>query len=57
MRFVIFQDRSGAWRWHLKSRNHKIMSDGGEGYTEERHARAAVEKIIERIQRGDVEVL
>lgn len=57
MTFEIFQDEAGQWRWHLKAGNHRIMSDGGEGYSEERHAREAVTKIITRIQSGDFTVV
>lgn len=57
MRFVVFQDSAGQWRWHLKAGNNRIMGDGGEGYSRERDARAAIQKIVGRIRAQDVPVV
>jgi uncharacterized protein YegP (UPF0339 family) len=32
MKFYIYKDKSGAWRWYLKARNGRIVADSGEGY-------------------------
>lgn len=32
MKLQIFQAPNGEWYWHLRSRNGRIMADGGEGY-------------------------
>lgn len=32
MKFHIYQDRRGEWRWRLKARNGRIVADSGEGY-------------------------
>lgn len=45
MRFVLYQDTAGEWRWRLLARNNHILADSGEGYVERRAARAAVTRI------------
>lgn len=33
MKFTLYKDKAGEWRWHLESRrNGRIVADGGEGY-------------------------
>lgn len=32
MKFYIYQDRQGFWRWHLKALNGEKIADSGEGY-------------------------
>lgn len=32
MKFHIYQDKRGEWRWRLKARNGRIVADSGEGY-------------------------
>lgn len=32
MRFEIYKDRSGEWRWSLKAANNKRIGNSGEGY-------------------------
>ena len=32
MTFYVYQDRSGEWRWYLKSSNGRKIADSGEGY-------------------------
>lgn len=47
MYFTIYPETENrlAWRWNLKSKNHRIMADGGEAYTSERGAYRAVKTI------------
>lgn len=33
MKFEIYTDAHGEWRWRLLSRNGRIVADSGEGYT------------------------
>jgi uncharacterized protein YegP (UPF0339 family) len=35
MKFYIFKDSQGYWRWHLMSANNKIVADSAEGYVNE----------------------
>lgn len=32
MKFVIYKDRAGHWRWQLQAANGKIVADCAEGY-------------------------
>ncbi len=32
MKYNIFKDKAGEWRWRLVATNGKIIADSGEGY-------------------------
>lgn len=32
MKFEIYKDGDGEWRWRLKASNGEIIADSGEGY-------------------------
>jgi len=32
MRYRIYKDVAGYWRWRLSAANNRIVSDSGEGY-------------------------
>lgn len=32
MKFKLYKDRKGEWRWRLVSSNEKVIADSGEGY-------------------------
>lgn len=32
MRFVVYRDNAGQWRWRLLVANNKVIADSGEGY-------------------------
>ena len=32
MRFKVYKDTRGEWRWRLKSANGNTLADSGEGY-------------------------
>jgi uncharacterized protein YegP (UPF0339 family) len=32
MKFHVYKDARGEWRWRLKAANGKIIADSGEGY-------------------------
>lgn len=32
MKFVIYKDARGEWRWRLKSANNRTVADSAEGY-------------------------
>lgn len=32
MRFVIYQDTAGEWRWRLLAANAQVIATAGEGY-------------------------
>lgn len=33
MRFKVYKDYKGEWRWRLLAANNKIIADSGEAYT------------------------
>ncbi len=32
MRFELYRDAKGEWRWRLRARNGEVIADSGEGY-------------------------
>lgn len=32
MKFTLYKDKAGEWRWNLKASNGRIVADCGEGY-------------------------
>lgn len=45
MKFVLYLDDSGDYRWHLKSKNDKKIACSGEGYKRRHHCLKAIELI------------
>lgn len=45
MRFVVYRDRAGEWRWRLVDANNRIVADSGEGYASRRNVRRAIENV------------
>lgn len=45
MKFIIWQDAKGEWRWTLRARNGRIVADSAEGYTSRRAAVAMLKRI------------
>jgi len=56
MRFVIYQDAIGSWRWQLVSSNGQIMADSGEAYIDKNNVKDAVNTITENIKTGNFAV-
>ena len=50
MKFHIYQDKRGEWRWRLKARNGRIVADSGEGYVRKGGALRAAETVQEWIR-------
>ena len=53
MKFIIWKDAAGQWRWTLRARNNKIIADSAEGYRSRRHCVAMCKRINEDIERKD----
>jgi uncharacterized protein YegP (UPF0339 family) len=51
MRFVIWKDADGQWRWTLRARNGRIVADSSEGYRSRRACVAMCTKINPNIPR------
>jgi uncharacterized protein YegP (UPF0339 family) len=47
MRFVVYKDRKGEWRWSLVAANGRIVADSAESYLR----RATMIKTIYKIRR------
>lgn len=58
MRFLIYKDAEGEWRWRLVAANGNILGDSGQGY------KGSVTKVTDRVRSlvegirsaGDIEV-
>jgi len=58
MRFEIYKDRKGEFRWRLVSkRTKKIVADSGESYKEKRAIMRVVKSIQAKAQAASVEDL
>jgi uncharacterized protein len=51
VKFVLYKDRNGEWRWSLRAKNGKLIADSGEGYTAKRNAIAMCKRINNLIPR------
>jgi uncharacterized protein YegP (UPF0339 family) len=45
MKFEIYEDKRGEYRWRLIATNAKILADSGEGYNDVNECKIAVERI------------
>lgn len=45
MKFTIWQDKAGAWRWTLRARNGLIIADSAQGYAARRSVVAMCKRI------------
>lgn len=46
MKFYLYKDSKGEWRWRIKSSNGKIIGDSGEGYKNKQDAIDMIKKIV-----------
>lgn len=53
MRFEIWQDGNGAWRWHLLGGNGEIVAQG-EGYATKSNAQRAIRRMKAEVWRAKV---
>lgn len=45
MKFEVYADKRGEFRWRLKAANGKVLADSGESYTRRRRCVDAVARI------------
>ncbi|MBH9993858.1 MULTISPECIES: DUF1508 domain-containing protein [Bartonella] len=45
MKFEIYKDKNGEWRWHLKAANHEKIATSGEGYKNKADALHAIDLV------------
>lgn len=47
MKFIIYKDKNGEWRWKIKAANGKIIADSAEGYKNKEDAINMINAIVE----------
>lgn len=57
MKFQIYKDKAGEWRWRLLASNGNIVADSGEGYQQKAACETAVRNIKVAGSAASVEVL
>jgi uncharacterized protein YegP (UPF0339 family) len=45
MKFHIYKDYKGEWRWRLKAANGRVLADSGESYTTKQACHEGVELV------------
>lgn len=45
MKFTVWKDAAGEWRWTLYARNRKVIADSAESYKRRAAAMAMIKKI------------
>jgi len=43
MRFILYKDISGQWRWYLEAANNRKVANSGEGYYNRADCLAAIQ--------------
>lgn len=56
MKFEIYKDEKGEWRWRLKARNNRIVAVSGEGYKNRIDAVQAVSLVQKDAPRAKTEI-
>ena len=49
MKFEVYEDNAGEYRWRLLAANGKIVADSGEGYTRRDDAHRAIATLLRGI--------
>ena len=47
MKFYIYKDRAGYWRWNLEAGNNRKVADSGEGYANREDCLAAIGLVMD----------
>lgn len=45
MKFVLYKDKGGEWRWRFKAANGNIICVSSEGYTSKQIAQNSIESV------------
>ncbi|WP_322995595.1 YegP family protein [Castellaniella sp.] len=45
MKFTLYKDARGEWRWRLKAANGNIVCISSEGYSSKQNARHSIESV------------
>ena len=54
MKYQLFKDRRGKWRWRAKAKNGRIVACSGECFWKKGNARRAVETFHQRTYEAEV---
>ena len=54
-KFEMYQDRSGDFRWRLKSSNGQVIATGGQGYKDKRDCRGAIDSVKRAVADAPIE--
>ena len=46
MKFEVYRDKAGEYRWRLLASNGKLIADSGEGYTRREDAHRAIAAML-----------
>lgn len=57
MKFELYEDKAGQWRWRLVAKNGRTVADGGEGYHSQGNARRAVKAFRHCVTSATIVVL
>jgi uncharacterized protein YegP (UPF0339 family) len=47
MKFHVYQDKSGEWRWYLQVSNGNKIANSGEGYKDKRDCLKGIDRVKE----------
>ncbi len=47
MKFYVYKDTAGYWRWHLVAANNRKIADSGEGYYNQSDCLAAIGLVMD----------
>lgn len=45
MRFILYTDTAGYWRWRLLAANNRTVADSGEGYNNKADAQHGIDLV------------
>lgn len=45
MRYKVYKDNKGEWRWRLLASNNRVLADSGEGYKNKQDCLQAIELV------------
>lgn len=54
MKFEIYKDAKGEWRWRLRAKNGRIVADSAEGYKKRASVANAVLNLVFFVREGPV---
>ena len=56
-RFVLFKDRVGEYRWHLRADNGEVIADSSEGYVKKSDCEHGIDLVKTQASGAEVEDL